>query len=252
MSWSKKKTYSEESFVPGGGKVHRDLPLLIIDGSILFREGLRRILYEAGFQCVWCSDQPPVAPLRAIANHMSPLIIIGTDLDEAEVQIREMKRMYPTCRVVMLLNSANHDQLGIASHSGADAFLLKSTSCETLLSTLPLVMDGFTVLPSELADALMERRELPTIIGPTGELKFEREPPPEVPQNGFGLSNRELAVLWCGVGVCGQLGNSDHGKWTRDCQGGDCAHGCRELASPSVRHGSLLNIWTTRRGLLAT
>jgi two-component system nitrate/nitrite response regulator NarL len=197
MSWSKKKTYSEESFVPGGGNVHRDLPLLIVDGSILFREGLRRILYEAGFQCVWCSDQPPVAPLRAIANHMSPLIIIGTDLDEAEVQIREMKRMYPTCRVVMLLNSANHDQLGIASHSGADAFLLKSTSCETLLSTLPLVMDGFTVLPSELADALMERRELPTIIGPTGELKFEREPPPEVPQNGFGLSNRELAVLWC-------------------------------------------------------
>ena len=48
-----------------------------------------------------------------------------------------------------------------------------------------------------------------------------------------------------GLGARGQLGYGDHCNWTCDCQGGDCAHGCREPASTSVRHGSLLNIWTT-------
>ena len=55
----------------------------------------------------------------------------------------------------------------------------------------------------------------------------------------------ELAVLRRWFDALGQLGYGDYCGWTRDGQGGDCAHGCREPASTSVRHGSLLNIWTT-------
>ena len=40
----------------------------------------------------------------------------------------------------------------------------------------------------------------------------------------------------------GRFVNKEVCARTRDCQGGDRAHGCRELASTSVRHGSLLNL----------
>src|SRR5581483_7674858 len=52
----------------------------------------------------------------------------------------------------------------------------------------------------------------------------------------------ELVMLGSRRAVGGQLADGEIGKWTRDRQSGDCAHGCREPASTSVRHGSLLNL----------
>jgi two-component system nitrate/nitrite response regulator NarL len=98
--------------------VHHNTPTLIIDPVMLFREGLRRILYEANFQPVWCSDRPPVGPLPALPEQVSALLIIGTEIEEAIVQIAEVKRLYPFCRVVLLLEPPARHQLAAALRCG--------------------------------------------------------------------------------------------------------------------------------------
>jgi hypothetical protein len=40
----------------------------------------------------------------------------------------------------------------------------------------------------------------------------------------------------------GQLDGTDHCERSGDGQGADRAHGCRDLATTTVRHGSLLNL----------
>jgi two-component system, NarL family, nitrate/nitrite response regulator NarL len=180
--------------------VHQDVPILIIDSLMLFREGLRRIVFEAGFQCVWCSDQPPVTPLRNLADHVAPILIIGTELDEAGVAIRQVKKLYPACRVILLLSCVDHDQLVATRHSGANTMLLNSSSCETLLLTLKLVMNGVTVLPTDMVDALLEARELPNIIPNMINVANDTDdvvlaPVADLTETAFGLSERELSVL---------------------------------------------------------
>ena len=85
--------------------MHHKIPAMIIDPIALFREGLSRILQEANFNPVWCSDRPPVGQLRALSGQVSFLLIIGTEIEEAIVQIAEVKRIYPISRVVLTAGS---------------------------------------------------------------------------------------------------------------------------------------------------
>jgi two-component system nitrate/nitrite response regulator NarL len=178
--------------------VHHNTPTLIIDPVMLFREGLRRILYEANFQPVWCSDRPPVGPLPALPEQVSALLIIGTEIEEAIVQIAEVKRLYPFCRVVLLLEPPARHQLAAALRCGVDTLVLRGSSCEALIGTLKLALDGVTVLPSELLETLLDVHDVP----PHAPHTF----PPEsayagavssvlLPQRAVGLSAREISVL---------------------------------------------------------
>jgi two-component system, NarL family, nitrate/nitrite response regulator NarL len=179
---------------------------MIIDPVTLFREGLRRILYEANFQPVWCSDLPPIGALPLLSGKVSPLLIIGTDVEEAIVQIADLKRHYPSSRVVLLMNHAPQDQLVTALRCGADTLLVRRSSCETLINTLKLVLDGAAILPSDLLDALLELRgpAVTVVHDVTPEIQYAGpssscQPPQLTQTSGLpqtsGLSERELDVL---------------------------------------------------------
>jgi two-component system, NarL family, nitrate/nitrite response regulator NarL len=176
--------------------VHHKNPAMIIDPVALFREGLSRILQEAEFHPVWCSDRPPVRQLRTLAGQVSSLLIIGTEIDEALVQIAEVKRVHPISRVVLLLDPGSQLQLAAAIRCGVTTILPRSSSCEMLILTLKLVLDGITVIPSNLLNTLLERRQMPAVVAhitapkiAQGGSVFEI-----LPQRASGLSARELGV----------------------------------------------------------
>ena len=176
--------------------MHRSVPTMIVDPVALFREGLRRILNEGIFQPVWCSDCPPVGPIATLSGQTSPLLIIGTEIHEAIIQIAEIKRHYPFARVVLLSDAISHDQLVMALRNGADTVVLRSSSCEALIGTLNLVLDGASVFPAELLDSILEPHK------GSGERAYvgESEGTCPAPSCGsaleaFGLSPRELSVL---------------------------------------------------------
>lgn len=151
---------------------------MIVDSIALYREGLRRFLYEYGFQTIWCSDTLPT-DLGATLGHQEPeLLVIGTGLDAAAGQIQEVKRLYPSCRVVLLQDFESTDEMEAALDCGADSIVRRESSCEALHDTLRLVFDGVTVIPSRMLDALREARKAPesgSLCGPKTKSLAEPE-----------------------------------------------------------------------------
>lgn len=129
---------------------------------MLFREGLSRLLQEAGFQVIWCSDNHPVGPIASLSQHASPLLIVGTEIEEAIVQVGEVKRLYPTARLILLADGpASQHQMLAAVRSGLTTFVMRRGSCEELIATIRLVLGGAAVFPMAMLDALLGE-------GPTG------------------------------------------------------------------------------------
>src|SRR5215470_1781111 len=96
--------------MPEDRAVETQTPTIIIEPNMLFREGLKRIVIEAGFRPVWCSDRHPTTPFFEVAAGVGPLLIIGTEIADAFTHIREVKRIYPSCSVVLLLDPASQEQ----------------------------------------------------------------------------------------------------------------------------------------------
>ncbi len=168
--------------------MERQTAVLIIDTVEIFREGLRRLLFEAGFQPVWCSDRPPIGPVPDLGSQSSPLVIIGNEIEEAILQLGEVKHCYPASCSVLLLEAPSAPQLSIALRNGAVACLSRDTSCEILLHALRLVMDGSAVFPSDLL-GLLASAQPPVVLGSrmTGAAGTL--------QSRYGLSARELMVV---------------------------------------------------------
>src|ERR1700712_4144734 len=101
-----------------------DTPLIIIDPNELFREGLRRILNDADFHSVWCSDLPPLGPIALLSDQITPLVIIGAEIEEAALQIIEIKRRFPTARPILLLDMVSEQRLVAAFRLGAATVVL--------------------------------------------------------------------------------------------------------------------------------
>jgi two-component system nitrate/nitrite response regulator NarL len=178
--------------------VRPNIPTLIIDPVMLFREGLRCILHNAGFQPVWCSDVPPLAPVPELSGQASPLLIVGTEVEEAMIQVAEVRRFYPMCRLVLMLQDISKERVIAAIRCGVRTVVCKGTSCEALIGTLKLVLDGATVLPSDALDALLDVQDVApmTITRFSGAPRIETVEMSDVsPEQCAGLTAREMSAL---------------------------------------------------------
>jgi DNA-binding NarL/FixJ family response regulator len=174
--------------------MHEKIPVIIVDAVALFREGIRLTLCEAAFLPVWCGDRPPSAFLKILPDQATPLLIIGTEVHQAIHQIAEVKHDYPSTRAVMLVDKISKLQILEAIRCGADALVPKSSSPETLVATLKLVLDGASVLPTKLLDELLAQRNAQNGAGHVGCLTFADSQNARL-RDVFGLSEREIHVL---------------------------------------------------------
>ena len=179
--------------------MHHTVTTMIIDPVILFREGLRRILQEAEFQPVWCSDQPPADLLPGLAEDAPVLLIAGGEMEAAMRNIAAVKQFYHSCRVVLLLEPGASSRSLDALGCGVDSVISRQSSCKSLISTLNLAMDGATVLPVELIAALRETREVAARSADVADMSQAMPAAVDLeagmPKQAFGLSERELSVL---------------------------------------------------------
>jgi two-component system nitrate/nitrite response regulator NarL len=221
---------------------------MIIDPIALFREGLSRILQDANFHPVWCSDHPPVGPLRGLADQVSSLLIIGTEIEEAIVQIAEMKRIYPISRVVLLRDPLSQHQFAAARRCGVDTLLPRGSSCEVLIRTLKLVLDGVTVMPSNLLDTLLETRHVPAVVAHTvvPESGYGGSVSSMLPRRASGLSARELSVLhWLRDG----LSNKEIARALGITEATVKVHVKAIMRKAQVRNRTQVAMWASTLGL---
>jgi len=171
------------------------VPTLLVEPNTLLREGLKRILTDTRFQVVAsCSGFSEVRAYEASERSFMLIVSAGADREDAFRQIKQLKMECGAAKVVALVDRYDLQEVLSAFRAGADAYLMKSVSCEVLTKSLDLVMLGEAIYPAALLDLIR------------GQVPIAEEPadnPDEVLMEAGsklgkrGLSVRETVILRC-------------------------------------------------------
>ncbi len=140
--------------------------VVIADDSALLREGLARLLVEAGHEVVAAvADAPSL--LDAVALHSPDLAIVDirmppTNTDDGLRAAVEVRRTHPGCGVLVLsqyVETSYAEEL-LAASGGSVGYLLKDrvSDLDKLAHSLETVASGGTVLDHEVVEQLLARR----------------------------------------------------------------------------------------------
>jgi two-component system, NarL family, nitrate/nitrite response regulator NarL len=225
---------------------------LIVDESGLFREGLRRILQDTRYEVIWCGASLPSGELPAPFAVNADVIVIGAELAVAAPQIASLKSYNPFCRVVLLMDTCSAQDFVAVLRSGADACIPKSISCDALVKSLDLLMEGATVLPSALLSSVVNASAI-------GEVSVDEAPLPvtraalareiSLPNQSCGLSHRELRVLEC---LVGGAPNKSIARDLGITESTVKVHVKSILRKTRVRNRTQVALWATKLGVGAT
>ena len=225
-------------------------PILIIDPVMLFREGLSRILCEADFEPVWCSDRPPSEPVTSGTGVMSPVVIVGSGLERAARDIAQVKRHHPTALVVLLVGSNAKDDGTSPLECGADTILNRDSSLDTLIGALKLMKDGVCVISSDLMAAILSDRSrsraLPGIR--TQESFNTTSMQTELPSQLSNLSAREFSVLYH---LLDGLSNKEIARRLNLAEATIKVHVKAILRKAHVHNRTQVVMWASRQGFRA-
>jgi two-component system, NarL family, response regulator LiaR len=118
----------------------------------------------------------------AIVRQCQPdlvLMDIGLPRMDGIAATQEIKQALPQTRVVMLTSHTSETEIVAALSSGADAYCIKGTNIELLISAIEAALEGAVYLDPQIARKVLEHL---------------RPPPPEAEKIGH-LSPREMDVL---------------------------------------------------------
>lgn len=174
---------------PRGTAPALDVPTLLFEPNTLLREGLRRMLADSSYRLVATGSSLGEISHLALSGDRPFLAIVDAANDHAVAlcQIEKLKATHPSAKAVVLVDRYDLKQLLAAFQAGADAYLIKTISCDVLLKSLDLVMLGETVFPSA-ALGLVEN----DVVAQAGDVNHDvNEVAPR------GLSVRETVILRC-------------------------------------------------------
>ncbi|RWZ68225.1 response regulator transcription factor [Labedella populi] len=152
-----------------GGVVRRELRVIVVDDSVLLREGLVRLIDEAGHRVVGSAgsgeelhallDQTP-ADIVLLDVRMPP-----TFRDEGVTAALRLRAEHPSVGILLLsqyVEGAYAREL-LGSGRGGVGYLLKDrvSSLTELESAIERIADGGTVLDPEVVSQLLGRRRDP-------------------------------------------------------------------------------------------
>ncbi|MAM37234.1 MAG: DNA-binding response regulator [Erythrobacter sp.] len=159
----------------------------LICSSSIVSEGLKSILLDEDFTIVGQhkSCQALITAGQSDAVETGMVVIDADAMQNVAKDVAAIREVFSASRIVIL-----HEDLTLASlievfDAGADGYVLKETSCESLVNCLQLAARGEKVLPGELV------KQLPHFArASVDQTKAEGE-------LSDLLSERELATLRC-------------------------------------------------------
>ncbi|HYE48738.1 MAG TPA: response regulator transcription factor [Azospirillaceae bacterium] len=129
--------------------------ILIIDGSTLFRQGMKQIL-PAEFEVV-AEARDHREALELLRQGVRPnLILVDCPAASVREAVTELKQAAGEAHIVHLTDSADVGRLKSALEAGASGYITKDRSPEALAQQMRLVMLGEKVFPSDLAQLLVQ------------------------------------------------------------------------------------------------
>lgn len=146
--------------------LNRPMRVVLAEDSVLLREGLVRLLGEAGTEVLAAVGDGPHL-VRAVVEHRPDVAVVDvrmppTHTDEGLRAAVEARRLVPTTAVLVLsqyVEVAYADEL-LADGAGGVGYLLKDrvAQVEQFLSALDDVVAGGTVLDPQVVSQLFARR----------------------------------------------------------------------------------------------
>jgi two-component system nitrate/nitrite response regulator NarL len=156
------------------------LRLFLVDGSRLFRDGLRRLVEGQG--CAVVGEAPSLDAAAAMLDRSEPADLVVFDIGAEEDcgdAVERFRRAWPTTRLVVLSADIGRRTLGKAIGWGVDSHLSKDMTAQALSRAFELIMLGQQIFPTKL---MLEMREQEAAVG--SDIRART-----------GLSPRELVIL---------------------------------------------------------
>ena len=141
--------------------------VLVIDDHPLVRDGIKKSLTAAGFNCVGEAGSIKEA-IAMIALHNPDAITVDLNLPDGsglEV-ISWVRKNSKTIRIVVLSLENDLDLVSAAANAGAQGFISKSESAEHLISALTSVIVQPGVFISSQTIALLGREKVQGMLSP--------------------------------------------------------------------------------------
>lgn len=161
------------------------LPVLVVDDDGLMRAGLRAVLSSDDSLLVVgeaADGREAIAATRRLAPRVVLMDVRMPDMDGIAAT-REIVRVAPEARVLMLTTFSDDDYVLGALRAGASGFLLKRTQPEELIAAIHTIAAGESLLSPTVTTTVIDR------------LAREPEPDPVASRRVRLLTPRERDVL---------------------------------------------------------
>lgn len=159
--------------------------VMLVDHDRLFSAALGTLISSGPFRvCHYAVDGADAA--AAIDKGLEPDLVVMALQDGSADEVSGIKRLRGAtgARIAVLTDDVVDRSLSMALKAGADAYLNKSMSSESLLRALQLVMLGEVVYPTHVASLLIANAN-------------ERPSSPRPAPASNELSKREVQILRC-------------------------------------------------------
>lgn len=134
------------------------IKLLIVDDQTLMRDGLKSVLsLEKDFEVIGTAANG-VEALKMIEKTIPDLVLLDIRMPEMDgvTCIKNIKRMYPNMKVIMLTTFNDEEYIIDALANGASGYFLKDIEMETLIQSIRDCAAGKTIIPHDVAIKLAE------------------------------------------------------------------------------------------------
>ena len=169
---------------PGDGDSTTVEPIciVVVDDHQLFRTGLAELLEQEGLHIVGTAGDGESA-LALVAETAPDVVLMDLDMPGLSglETTREISRIAPRTRVVVLTVSADEQTVVDAIAAGAHGYLLKGTSLTSLVGGIKAAVAGESLMSSSIAAKLFAR--------------LGTEPGARDGQAVSNLSQREIEIL---------------------------------------------------------
>src|SRR5262245_15133507 len=135
--------------------------VVVVGPSPLFREGLSRILKEAGFATLASASDIGGLILGSVWRTKSLLLVIdaSNDSDSTVEQIVSFRKQYPSGRIAVLSERQRLRDALLLCRAGAHGYFAKVSTCEAFIKSLELIMLGEMIIPGLILSLMLAEDE---------------------------------------------------------------------------------------------
>jgi two-component system, NarL family, response regulator DevR len=172
--------------------------VLLVDDSAVVREGLRAVLGTHGkrLRIEVVGDADSVAEAVSQVSRLRPDVVLldirlpdGSGLDAC----REIKRIVPTTRVLILTSVASDETIHQAVVAGAQGYLMKEVNPDGLTKAIADAFNGKSVLTPEITERVLRIMRDGTQSSGASLMSLSPQERRVIALVADGLTNKEVA-----------------------------------------------------------